>query len=92
MFKWLRSITEKFHALLNKGPLTAGVNSKGSSLPRKEKQLNAVLLMIDGNNESDKDSEKENAPIKFLLSLLAMSVTSAIPTKLFESSFYSTLN
>ena len=48
----------------------------------KEKQLNAVLLMIDGNNESDKDSEKKNAPIKFLLSLLAMSVTSAIPTKL----------
>ena len=25
----------------------------------KEKQLNAVLLMIDGNNESDKDSEKK---------------------------------
>ena len=45
----------------------------------KEKQLNAVLLMIDGNNESDTDSEKKNAPIKFLLSLLAMSVTSAIP-------------
>ena len=59
----------------------------------KEKQLNAVLLMIDGNNESDKDSEKKNAPIKFLLSLLAMSVTSAIPTKLEdESSFYTTLN
>ena len=58
----------------------------------KEKQLNAVLLMIDGNNESDKDSEKKNAPIKFLLSLLAMSVTSAIPTKLEdESSFYTTL-
>ena len=59
----------------------------------KEKQLNAVLLMIDGNNESDKESEKKNAPIKFLLSLLAMSVTSAIPTKLEdESSFYTTLN
>ena len=59
----------------------------------KEKQLTAVLLMIDGNNESDKDSEKKNAPIKFLLSLLAMSVTSAIPTKLEdESSFYTTLN
>ena len=60
----------------------------------KKKQLNAVLLMIDGNNESDKDSEKKNAPIKFLLSLLAMSVTSAmIPTKLEdESSFYTTLN
>ena len=59
----------------------------------KEKQLNAVLLMIDGNNESDKDSEKKNAPIKFLLSLLAMSVTSGIPTKLEdESSFYTTLN
>ena len=59
----------------------------------KEKQLNAVLLMIDGNNESDKDSEKKNAPIKFLLSLLAMSVTSAIPTKLEdESLFYTTLN
>ena len=25
----------------------------------KEKQLNAVLLMIDGNNESDTDSEKK---------------------------------
>ena len=59
----------------------------------KEKQFNAVLLMIDGNNESDTDSEKKNAPIKFLLSLLAMSVTSAIPTKLEdESSFYTTLN
>ena len=59
----------------------------------KEKQLNAVLLMIDGNNESDKDSEKKNAPIKFLLSLLAMSVASAIPTKLEdESSFYTILN
>ena len=59
----------------------------------KEKQLNAVLLMIDGNNESDKDSEKKNAPIKFLLSLLAMSVTSAIPTNLEdESLFYTTLN
>ena len=31
-FDWLRSITEKFHALLNKGPLTAAVNSKSSSL------------------------------------------------------------
>ena len=25
----------------------------------KEKQFNAVLLMIDGNNESDTDSEKK---------------------------------
>ena len=25
----------------------------------KEKQLNAVLLMLDGNNESDTDSEKK---------------------------------
>ena len=50
----------------------------------KEKQLNAVLLMLDGNNEPDTDSEKKNARIKFLLflSFLAMSVTSAIPTKL----------
>ena len=55
----------------------------------KEKQL----LMIDWNNESDTDSEKKNAPIKFLLSLLAMSVASAIHTKLEdESSFYTILN
>ena len=37
----------------------------------KEKQLNAVLLMLDGNNESDTDSEKKNAPIKFLLFLFS---------------------
>ena len=33
----------------------------------KEKQLNAVLLMLDRNNESDTDVEKKIAPIKFLL-------------------------
>ena len=50
----------------------------------KEKQPNFFLLMLDGNNESDTDSEKKNARKKFLLflSFLAMSVTSAIPTKL----------
>ena len=31
MFWWLRSNTKKFHALLNKDPLNAGVNSKSSS-------------------------------------------------------------
>lgn len=34
----------------------------------KEKQLNAVLLMLDGNNESD---TKKNALIKFLLFLFS---------------------
>ena len=33
----------------------------------KEKQLNAVLLMLDGNNKSDTDSEKKIAPIKLFL-------------------------
>ena len=32
---------------------------KGLSEINKEKQLNAVLLMLDGNNESDTDSEKK---------------------------------
>ena len=52
----------------------------------KEKQLNAVLLMLDGNNESDTDSEKKKCSnkilvVSFILSY-SMSVTSAIPTKL----------
>lgn len=34
----------------------------------KEKQLNAVLLMLDGNNESD---TKKNVLIKFLLFLFS---------------------
>ena len=63
----------------------------------KETQLNAVLLMLDGNNESDTDSEKkllqQNYSCLFFLSY--RSVASAIPTnyKLSdESSFYTTLN
>ena len=48
----------------------------------KEKQLNAVLLMLLMEITNPTRTVKKNAPIKFLLSLLAMSVTSAIPTKL----------
>ena len=37
----------------------------------KEKQLNAVLLMIDGNNESVKDSEKKKCSNKILVVTLS---------------------
>ena len=47
----------------------------------KEKQLNTVLLMLDGTNESDTDSDKKKC-LLFLSFLAIMSVTSAIPTKL----------
>ena len=49
----------------------------------KEKQLNAVLLMLLMEITNPiRTVKKKNAPIKFLLLFLAMSVTSAIPTKL----------